>query len=161
MGGIATGQKIIGSTYLQSQTIANTAATYAAGKVIGGAVQFTTAVRETGGSGSLLSLYLVDAEKLGKAMTIHFFNQAITAQTDGVALTLTDAERAATSIGFIRVVGADYETDANNSEAIIKNIILDFKAVGTDSIYAVVKAGESVTFAGTSSLTLKIAIKQD
>lgn len=65
-------------------------AAYASGDALGNQVALTSA--GTPIRGIIRSVKVIDAAEQSKALRIHFFSQAITAQTDNAAIAISDAD---------------------------------------------------------------------
>ena len=80
---------------------------YANGDVLGDLLEITSAVVSSAGTGSLLSVSVVDYDDQGQPFDILLFNQSIAVGVKNAAWAVSDAIMA-NFLGIIRVTSADY-----------------------------------------------------
>lgn len=139
-----------------SQTTSATA--YEAKDAIGGLMTFANAARVSGGSIHIEGATIVDEDDQAAAVDLVLFRSSITAPTDEAAFDPTDAELL-DCIGFIRFAATDYSRFNDNSVA-HKDCALTSTLSGT-SLYGVLMAVGTPTYASTSSIHVTLSIVQD
>lgn len=139
-----------------SQT--TSAAAYEALDAIGGLMTFANAARISGGSIHIESVTIVDEDSQAAAMDLVLFRASITGPTDEVAFDPTDAELL-DCIGVIEFTADDYHAFTDNSVA-HKDCALTATLAGT-SLYGVLVARGTPTYASTSSIHCTVTLVQD
>lgn len=160
------GMAIEGKSKIASATPTLDTNAYASGDRVGSVMEFTNAMDDSSGTGTIVSLTILDKAAQGSILTLLLFNDLPTiASADNAAIDISDAEMAK-CIGSIPVAAADYVTTASNSIATIRNVNLLVQAAKSSSnstgksLYGVLRSGGSPTYAA-SSLVVSLGIKQD
>ncbi len=149
-------------------TVATTATSYADADVMGAPVEITGAVLDASGTGTLMSLAILDPGSVKKDFDVYFFSRLPTSQgADDAAFAVSDAE-AQFYLGHVVVTTEDFKSSSAGSFACFKSIGLGVKAetpaTGTGStktsIWAVCVAREAQTY-GVNGILLRPHILQD
>lgn len=133
-------------------------AVYAAKDAVGGLMEFANAVRDSGGSGVLQTVVVVDRDQERASMDLVLFRTSITAPTDNAAFDPTDTELA-DCVGVIPIYTADY-SDFNDNAVASRYAGLPFTCSGT-SLYGVLVARAAPTYTATNDLIVTLQINQD
>ena len=135
---------------------------YAAGDAVGTLLSFADAVRVVGGSGVIEAVIVADKAKQSAAMDLLLFdaNPGGTTVTDNAALTVADADLVK-CIGVIPITAEDYHAIADNSVASLRNLGAAFKVAAGTTLYGVLVARGTPTYAGASDLVVRLAISQN
>lgn len=149
------------ATMLTAQNTCSTAA-YAAGRLLGAKMTFTSAARVAGGGGKIQSLVLTDLAMQSTPMDIVFMraNPVSTTFTDNTALTVNDNDLQ-NVVGHVPIAVADYAAFADNCVATVRNIGLRFKFASGADLYAFAVARSTPTYASSTDLKLMLNIEQD
>lgn len=139
-----------------SQT--TTATAYEAKDAIGGLMTFANAARVTGGSIHVESVTIVDEDSQLAAVDLVLFRASISAPTDEAAFDPTDAELL-DCIGVIKFTASDY-SDFNDNAVAHKDAAISATLSGT-SLYGVLVARGTPTYASTSSVHCAVTVVQD
>ena len=139
-----------------SQT--TTATAYEAKDAIGGLMTFANAARTSGGSIHVESVTIVDEDQQLAAVDLVLFRASITAPTDEAAFDPTDAELL-DCIGVVKFTSSDY-SDFNDNAVAHKDVALSATLSGT-SLYGVLVARGTPTYASTSSVHVTVTLVQD
>jgi hypothetical protein len=132
---------------------------YADGDVLAEAQELTNAVRESGGSGVLQSIVVVDQNDQGEALDVVIADSSITLGTENGAVSISDAD-AAKILGIVEVVASDY-VDLVNSQLATKNGLgISVEASGSSSLYVGAISRGTGTYTA-SGIVLRIGILQD
>lgn len=136
---------------------------YAIGDQVGPAVEIPNAVDDSGGTGTIRTVTVIDAAKQKSALDLLLFNSAPTiASSDNAALDISDSEMVAKCIGRLKVVAGDYTDLANNSVGLIRSLGHLVKAAnGSRSLWVVVQSRGIPLYTAATDLTLKFGIVQD
>lgn len=160
------GMAIEGKSKIASVTPTLDTSAYASGDRVGTVMEFTNAMDDASGTGTVVSLVILDKAAQGSALTLLLFNDSPTvASADNAALDISDAEMAK-CIGAIPIATGDYVTTASNSIATVRgiNLLIGSTKSATNltgkSIFGLLKSGGSPTYAA-SSLIVNLCIKQD
>jgi hypothetical protein len=135
---------------------------YASGDCIGGLMNFSAAVRKSGGSGIIQSILVIDKTQAQRAaMDLLFFDRSVTWAGDNAAVAMSDADMA-NCLGVIPI--GPYNTawpgTPLNSISTLINVGLPIVLNGADLyVGAVVRA--TPTYGSTSDLIFIITILQD
>jgi hypothetical protein len=143
-----------------SSALTVTAAAYAAGNVVGGLITFTGAV---GGSATTALLHKVNI-MCKSAQSSQF--DVIFFHTNPTNSTFTDKTALAVNVlDFDKVGAVVHVTDWTNlgtpSVGLATNLALSVKGIASQTIYAVVVARGTPTFASTSDVTISATFIQD
>ncbi len=163
---LAAGEAHIGSvggnTSLISPTVTvSTTPAYTAGDVVGGILTLTNAMRTSGGTGILESIFINDASNQKAALDIYIFdsNPAAGTYTDNAAVVFsTDLTKL---IARIPVAAADYVTNNSQATAHEKAIGAIMKASGSANLFAVIVTSGTPTYAATTAITIRFGSLQD
>jgi len=150
-------------TYSDIQ-IANTAATYAAGRQIGSLITVAGALRTVNRTGVLVTLAVVDAGPVSPALTLMFFRSAPTiTSTNNTTVAISAAEMNTKFIGFVDVGTTDWMKLSAVSAASVTNIGLnvDSSDVPNQSLYVLAVAQGAFTYASANQLKITLTIIQD
>lgn len=160
------GTAIEGKSKIVSATPTLDTSAYASGDRVGSVIEFALAMDDSSGTGTVVSLVILDKAAAGSALSLMLFNDLpVVASADNAAIDISDAEMVK-CIGVIPIATTDYVTTASNSVATVRNVNLEIGATKSAdnstgrSIYGVLKSGGSPTYAA-SSLVLKLGVKQD
>jgi hypothetical protein len=160
------GIAIEGKSKIVSATPTLDTSAYASGDRVGTVMQFTNAMDDSSGTGTVVSITVLDKAAQSVALSLLLFNDLPTvASADNAALDISDAEMAK-CIGVIPIATGDYVSTASNSIATVRNVNLLIGAVRSESnqtakvIYGLLKSGGTPTYAA-SSLVVSLGIKQD
>lgn len=137
-------------------------AAYASGDVVGGLQTISNAVRKSGGSGTILSILVVDKTQAQRAaMDILIFDRSVTVAADNAAVAMSDADMA-NCLGVV-TIGA-YNTawpgTPLNSISTLINVGLPIVCNGAD-LYFVPVVRAAPTYTSTSDLIFIFTILQD
>lgn len=139
---------------------------YASGDRVGSVMTFTNAMDDSGGTGTVISVVVLDKAAQGSALSLLLFNDLPTvASADNAAIDISDAEMAK-CVGVIPIASGDYVTTASNSVATVRGVNLLVKSTKSannlkgKNLFGVLKSGGSPTYAA-SSLVVSLCIKQD
>jgi hypothetical protein len=143
---------------------------YSIGDSIGG-IQSLTLVEEGKGTGTLLSLILIDKKNKTPAMDILFYSQTPGGTiTDNVALAITAADHASYFLGRVSIAAADWSAStviANCSDVtkLAASCGLKLKSTVGDSTIKFVLQCTAVPSgayaAGAGDLTIRLGVDQD
>ena len=143
-------------------------AIYAANDRLGSIVELTNAMDNSSGTGTIMSIAVVDKASQSAAFDVMFFDDLPTvASADNAALSITDAEMAAKFVGAVRVAAADYIILAANHAATVKNVGLVVSAMKSEtnstgkSLFMLLRSAGTPTYTSTTDLVVTIGIKQD
>jgi hypothetical protein len=135
---------------------------YTSGDVVGGQMTFSGAVRVAGGSGTILSIMVLDKSQAQRAaMDLLFFDRSVTVAADNAAFATSDGDMA-NCLGICQI--GPYNTawagTPLNSISYLANVNIPIVLNGTDLyVAAVVRAGP--TYGSTSDLVFVLTILQD
>lgn len=135
---------------------------YASGDVIGGLQTIASAARVSGGSGTILSIIVVDKTQAQRAaMDILFFDRSVTVAADNAAVATSDADMA-NILGVVSI--GPYNTawpgTPQNSVSTLINVGLPYVLNGTD-LFAVAVVRGTPTYVATSDLEFKYTLLRD
>jgi hypothetical protein len=132
---------------------------YADGDVLAATQEVSNAVRESGGSGVLQSIVVVDKDDQGEALDIVIFDSSATLGTENAAVSISDAD-AAKILGIVEVLATDY-VDLVNSQLVTKdNLGIVVEASGSASLYVAAISRGTGTYTA-SGIVLRLGILQD
>jgi len=132
---------------------------YAAGDAIGGLLEWTDAVRVSGGSAILQSVTIVDKDSERAAMDLVLFDATFTAPTDNAAFDPTDAELAGV-VGVVPIYSGDYSAFSDNAVAHRSGLGMPLVLAGT-SLFGALVARSTPTYTATTDLSVILGILQD
>lgn len=119
---------------------------YASGDVIAEVQAITNAVRVSGGTAILQDLVLTDEDDQGVAMTLYFFDGAVTLGTENGAPSLSDADNRK-SLGYVDISASDWKDLGGVRTAHKPNIGMLIKpASGRDIQVGIVNGTGTPTF---------------
>ncbi len=136
----------------------DTGGAYADGDVLAAAQELTNAVRQSGGTGILQSVLVVDQDDQGQALDIVISDATITLGTENSAVSISDAD-AAKILGVVEVTAADYVDLVNSQVANIRNIGMVIMPDTTSLYISAVSRGTGTYTA--SGIVLRFGIIQD
>lgn len=142
-------------------------AIYASGDQLGSLVELTNVVDDSGGTGVITSVVVIDQAKQSSAMSLLLFKDKPTvASADNAALNISDAEMVAKCLGHVAVASGDYAGLSASSVGTVKNVQLVVTPLksgdnrnGT-SLWGILMSGGTPTYASTTDLKLLIGVKQ-
>lgn len=138
-------------------------ATYATGDYVGTSatpIDFSTAARVNGGSGTIVSATLIDAAAQGIETELWLFDQTVTPPDDSAAWTISDAD-ALKCIGVIKFATTDYYSSAANKVAVKNPVAIGFTCAAADrSIFGCLVTRGSPAYA-SGDLSIRLQIIQD
>jgi hypothetical protein len=139
---------------------------YASGDRVGTVMEFSNAMDDSSGTGTIVSVTVLDKAGQGSALSLLLFNDLPTvASADNAAIDISDAEMAK-CVGVIPIASGDYVTTASNSIATVRGVNLLVQSAKSansltgKSLFGVLKSGGTPTYAA-SSLVVSLCIKQD
>jgi hypothetical protein len=137
-------------------------AVYASGDVMGGKLTLTNAMRVSGGSGILQSVFVQDAANQKPAFELLIFNSDPSAGTyaDNAAFTYHVNDRVK-CIRRISIMAADYVTLGGVAIADLSPGGRALVASGSRHLYAICVLTSAPDFAATSDLVIRLGILQD
>jgi hypothetical protein len=135
---------------------------YASGDVLGGLQTISNAVRKAGGSGTILSVLVLDKTQAQRAaMDLLFFDRSVTVAADNAAVAMSDADMA-NCLGVISI--GPYQTawpgTPLNSISTLLNVGLPIVCNGAD-LFVVPVVRATPTYVATTDLEFKYTILQD
>lgn len=140
---------------------------YAVGDQLGSLVELTNAVDDPSGTGTIVSVAVLDKSSKSAAMELLLFNDIPTVtSTDNVALNVSDAEMAK-CLGSVKVLTTSYIALTANSLASVNGVNLIVRSAKSatnltgKSIWALLMSSGTPTYVGTTDLVISIGIKQD
>ena len=162
------GTAVEGKSKIVTFTPVTDTAIYASGDQIGAVLELAGAMDDSSGTGTIVSVVLVDKDKQAAVLELLLFNRLPTVTSvDQGALDVSDAEMAACFIGSVRIAASDYTATNVNSVASVKavNLLINSVKGSTNptgsSIWALLRSGGTPTYTSTSALVFQIGIKQD
>lgn len=139
-----------------------TAGAYHANDVIGGLLTLSNAVRVSGGTALLQSLFVLDAANQKAAMEILVFNSNPSASTfTDNAAPVIHADDRAKIIRRISVLASDYVTIGGLAIADISPGSRVVKAAGSRNLYMVITTPGTPTYVATSDLSVSVGMLED
>ena len=149
-----------------------TTSAYQAGECIGGLQTVSGLVDETNGTGTLLSLTVIDKKNLSVPIDICFYSQnpSGSTMTDNAAISMLAADHASYFLGRISVAAGDYATQAlgtnlKDATKLPGSCGLKLKSTGGNGkIYVVLVATTTASgswAAGAGDLTIVLGVDQD
>lgn len=152
--------------FFKNIAIANSVATYSAGRVIGGLITVSGALRITNRTGMISSVFLTDSTNNTLPITLLFFDSDPGAVLiDNTALTVSAANMTSKCTGYIDINKADYIQlgATSGSLAVINNIGLNVRSEDpiNQSLYIIAVANGAFTPANSNALKLTLSIIQD
>lgn len=135
---------------------------YSIGDNIGGILTLPDAMRTSGGSGVLQSVFLADRANQKFGIDILLFNAMPTdTYTDNSAMPTLSTTDVAKIVRKVSIAAADWLTLGGCAFADISAIGKVVKAVGSANLYAVLVAQGAFNFAATTDLTARFGFLQD
>jgi hypothetical protein len=156
-----SGAKIGGNTAIITPTITVDTSAYSAGDSIGGKITLTNALRESGGTGVLSGLTLIDRANQKPALEIFLF------ESDPSAATITNNAAFVFStddfkvIAKIVVAASDWTTINSKATAELANLNRVVKASGSRNLFAAIVATDTPTFAAATDLQARFKFLLD
>jgi len=135
---------------------------YASGDVLGGLQTISNAVRKSGGSGTILSILVLDKTQAQRAaMDLLIFDRSVTVAADNAAVAMSDADMA-NCLGVISIgpYNTAFPGTPLNSISTLINVGLPIVCNGAD-LYFVPVVRATPTYGTTSDLTFIFTILQD
>lgn len=140
-------------------TLAVSTSAYSSGHCVGGKLTLTNAVRVSGGTAIIQSVFLVDRANQKPALEILVFDSdpagTFTDRAAFPTLALADSARAKRRIS---IATSDWVTVAGHAYADVTAISKVLKASGTRNLFAVMSTTSTPTFAATTDLILGFGI---
>ena len=150
-----------GNTAVVAVSPAVTAGAYTAGQNVGTVSALANAVRVAAGSGMVQLVQIADKAKQSAAIDVIFFNASPAGTyTDNTTCAPTAADLL-TVVGVVSVLAGDYSAFSANSVASKGGLGLSFKLPSGTSLYALMVARGTPTYASVSDVQLRVAILQD
>lgn len=151
-----------GHTVVKDVTLSLDTSVYAAGDVLAATQQVDAALRITDGTGSLVSVVVVDKDDQKAGFIIWFLSANVAMGTENASPSISDTD-AASILGRIEVTTADYIDLGGASVAFVApQTPIPLKAVsGTDDIYVAVVNGSGTPTFTASGVVLRLGILQD
>lgn len=147
--------------------IANTTGAYATGQQVGAPVELKNAIEASGGTGTLLSVTVLDPVKSDQALDIYFFSAKPTAAADKAAAAFSAADLL-NCLGTVTMPTTAYKDLNVNSVATLANIKLKLQALKTGisnsaptSVWAAVVARGTNTYTVAATLNIAFGIDSD
>ena len=107
----------------------------------------------------LESLFIVDKDDEGVAITLHFFSTNVALGTAGSAPSITDADAASAWLGSVDIATGDYKDLGGVKVASLKGIGLNLApAAGTRNVYVAAVVTGTPTFTATSDLVFGFGV---
>jgi hypothetical protein len=161
------GTAIEGKSKVVTMTPTIDTSAYASGDQLGSLVELSNALDDSSGTGTIVSVAVLDKAAQSSALTLLLFKDKPTvASSDNAALNISDSEMAK-CLGIIPIAGTDYVALSANSIASVRNVNLVISSTKSDlnlngtSLWAILRSGGSPTYGAASDLVLSIGIKQD
>jgi hypothetical protein len=148
---------------IQNTPTISTSPAYTSGDVLGGLQTLTDAARESGGSGIVQSITVLDKTQAQRAaMDILFFDQSVTVASDNNAVAMSDGDMA-NCIGVVSIgpYNQAWPGTPLNSHSTLINVGLPFICNGTANLYAVAVVRATPTYVSTTDLIFSYSILQD
>ena len=155
------GAKIGGNTVVITPTITVDTAAYAAGDSIGGKITLSNAMRESGGTGVLSGLMLIDRSNQKPALEIFLFD------SDPSAATITDNAAFVFSTDDLKVIAkivvasTDWTTINSTATAELANLNRMVKASGSRNLFAAIVATGAPDFVASTDLQIRFKFFND
>lgn len=166
-GALGAGENHIGAVgghtaQTEAAPVVSTTPAYSAGDCVGGLLTISNAVRVSGGTAVLQSLFLRDTSNQKAALTLLIFNANPSASTftDNVALAIhaNDIDKI---IRCINIAAADYTTVDSKAFVDLSPGGRVLKAASGTSLYAALLTSGTPTYAATTALLLRLGLLQD
>lgn len=107
----------------------------------------------------LESLFIVDKDDEGVAITLHFFSANVALGTAGSAPSISDADAASARLGSVDIATDDYKDLGGVKVASLKGIGLNLApASGTRDVYVAATVTGTPTFTATSDLVFGFGV---
>jgi len=140
----------------QTPTV-STSPAYTAGDAVGGLLTFANAVRESGSSGVLMSVVVIDASQQRPSLELVLFDRTFTASTDNAVFDPTDADLA-NCIGVVAI--GSWSNFSDNSVATVSGVSLPIVLNGT-SLFGQLLTRGTPTFVATSDISVLCTVLED
>jgi hypothetical protein len=137
----------------------DTGGAYANGDCLAAPQAVANAVRESGGSGVLQSIVVVDQDDQAEALDIVVADSSFSLGTENSAVSITDAD-AAKILGIIEVTTGDYVDLGTSQLATKSGLGIGIEASGSASLYVGAISRGTGTYTA-SGIVLRISILQD
>jgi hypothetical protein len=152
--------------FFKNISIANTTVSYVAGRVIGGLITVSGALRITNRTGMISSVLLTDSTNNTVPVTLLFFDRSPPGVfIDNTAFPVSTTNMADRCGGYIDINKSDYIQlgTTSGSVAVVNNIGLNVKSDDpvNQSLYIVAVANGAFSLSNTNALKLTLAIIQD
>lgn len=162
IGGTANGLYVTPHQDMQVLTLqvpGNTAAPHAANSQIGTAISLGSAVRNAGGSGTILGVSLVDDDAVIGSVDVAFFNTTLTTPVANAAT--FDLTASADQLKLVEIVSLNYALGFTSFRfSRLMGLNIPYTCVGT-SLVAYLIARTAATFTSTTGLTLNVYVARD
>ena len=157
-----------GKSKLVTMTPVVDTAIYASADQLGSLVELTNAMDDSSGTGTIVSVTVLDKAAQSSTATLLIFNdKPVVASVDNAALNISDAEMSSKCVGVIPIPTASFVALSASSAMAVLNVQLLVNSVksadnaGGRSLWAILRSGGTPTYTSTSDLTIKIGIRQD
>ncbi len=153
---------VYGSTTIITPTINATTIAYTSGDSIGGVIAITGAMRTSGGTGILQSVFVVDHSNQKPALDILIFDSTPTATaTDNGAMPTFAAADNGRLIRRISIATGDYVTVGGTGIADISALGKAVKANGSADLAMIINTTSTPTLTATTDLTVRLGFLRD
>ena len=141
-----------------------TAGAYGAADALGGLLEFTNAVAESGIGGKIISAHIVDdaGQSGGNAIVLFLFNQTFTPTADNDVIAISEADMENT-LGHLKFDSANAQAPGAAQPIHLyteKGVDHDFVLVGT-SLFGQLSCLGTPTYPATDDITVILIIEQD
>lgn len=164
---LAAGENHIGAiggatAQIEVAPVVSTSPAYTAGDCVGGLLTLTSAVRVSGGTAVLQSLFLYDTSNQKAALELLVFNAnpGSTTFTDNTALSINAAD-VGKIIRRISIAASDYVAIDSKAFVDLSPGGRVLKAASGTTLYATLVAVGTPTYAATTALLLRLGLLQD
>lgn len=145
--------------------IANTAATYAAIRPLGGVISIPGALRLVNRTGLVSSITLTDSTNGTSPIVLMFFRASVTGISDNTAITTSAASMQSNFVGFVDINKSDWVqlSATTGSVATINNVGLNIECADNvnQTLYVVAITNAAYTIPSANALKLSLSIIQD
>lgn len=140
----------------QTPTVSTTPA-YTAKDAVGGLLTFANAVRETGGTGVLMGVTVLDASLQMPSMELVLFDRTFTAAADNAIFSPSDADLA-NCLGVVAI--NSWAAFEDNAIAQVSGVSLPIVLSGT-SLFGQLLTRGTPTFVATSDISVFVTVLED
>jgi hypothetical protein len=133
------------------------AAAYTANDVIGGLISFSFAAGNAVNGGLLNSVYLVDDDNEGAALTLYLFSDKPTVIADDAAFAPTAADLKK-MFAVVDVATGDYDTINSMKIAYKSGVNQTVKTDATQNMYGYLVCGATPTYAANKTIFIRLSV---